>query len=205
MKSTKILISVLVALLLGGCWSSELSRDEAQAVLAKLYNSEVLPSNVVSFKSSILVYNICPNGLKSEGEAVSYIANAKGTVDGKKLYSVQSNLMAQQLLRVVGIGSCDAQSSMIKISLALNPSLKNSELNCGDETCGIISGYDSFNSIEGITQASDANFERIVEFTTIKKQTELGKAVFGISDDQINLHSAKFRKYDDGWRLVSND
>lgn len=59
-----------------------------------------------------------------------------------------------------------------------------------------------FDNITGITK--DGNVSRVVEYKTRTKTNDVAK-YFKLSDYEKNpqQHSVSFRKYDDGWRLVS--
>ncbi len=200
---------LLTALAVGvsGCWNSDLTRDEAKAQLSKWYFNGVDSGQSTVFDSTVS-FGICNDSIPSNitlENAVSYIKNLKDSVSGVQKYGLISKLLDAKILQVKDIVDCDANGWTPRIIMSPVENEKNLDLTCDELRCTLKTKTEFFDKIDGITQKSEGDFERIVDFTTVVKPTEMSNFILGKSTDETIHHVAKFRKFDDGWRLVLID
>jgi hypothetical protein len=131
--------------------------------------------------------------------------NEKGSVDEKLRYSAESTMVAANYFSVEFENICKPPNPVVKLIVKPLPSLNNTLAKCDDISCDLDLEFEEVVEVNGITQSNVGEIERIVEF-----KTDVESSVFDnfyphlVPKSQIS-HTATFRRYDDGWRIVSSN
>lgn len=192
----RILLIVLFIIPFNSC-SSDLSRGQAAKRIKQLYpkiiTKEFKLHQSVSSMWIILRNGRLPQNYQKEMEEIESLLNAMkkdGLIDFKK----------NQKRREVYLLS---RMPNVSISYDIQPTKKLERFirKRDKRVLQIEVAKVLFDKITGITK--DGNVGRVAEYKTRTKANDVAK-YFKLSDYEKNpqKHSVRFRKYDDGWRLV---